>query len=100
MAHLEFRVLPSAAKTKLEPPSQQEAAAPPCFFSQVCLRRAAMEKAGRSVCRGCAGRVRGLEYPLRDPSLQPIYLTGRDASEALDMVEIDVPPQSEPETGG
>ena len=100
MGYLEFRVLPSPSQTKLEPPSQQEAAAPPCFFSQVCLRRAAIEKAGRSVCRGCAARVRGIEYPLRDPSLQPLYLTGRDASEALDMVEIDVPPQKEPDAGG
>jgi hypothetical protein len=88
MARLEFRVQPAlepaAASTPL---TQQETAAPPCFFSRVCLRRAAIEKAGRSVCRGCAARVRGVEYPLRDPSLQPLYLTGRDACEALDMIE-------------
>jgi hypothetical protein len=82
MACLEFRVLPTPVSSP-----QQEVAAPPCFFSQVCLRRAAIEKAGRSVCRECAARLRGAEYPLREPSLQPLYLTGRDASEALDMTE-------------
>ena len=81
MASLEFRAIPA-----LVPSSQEEAAAPPCFFSRVCLRRAAIEKAGRSVCRDCAARLRGAEYPLRDPSLQPLYLTGRDAGEALDMI--------------
>ena len=60
-------------------------AAPPCFFSNLCLKRAAIEKAGRSVCVGCAARLRGVEFPLRPPSLQPLYLTGRSAAEALDM---------------
>ena len=88
MACLEFRVLP--ARESPEPASASAhdgIAAPPCFFSQVCLRRSAIEKAGRSVCRGCAERLRGVEYPLRDPSLQPIYLTGRTICEDLDMVE-------------
>jgi hypothetical protein len=66
-------------------------ASPPCFFARVCAQRAAMEKAGRSVCNGCATRVRGLEYPLRDPSIQPLYLTGRSLSESLDMVEDERP---------
>jgi hypothetical protein len=91
MGGLEFRVLPESKPAAPAQPSQSSAlevaAAPPCFFSQVCLRRAAIEKGGRSVCRGCAGRMRGVEYPLRDPSLQPLYLTGRDAREALDMIE-------------
>jgi hypothetical protein len=91
MARLELRVLPAPnpAETlqSTSPGAQHEVAAPPCFFSQVCLRRAAMEKAGRSVCRGCARRLRGVEYPLRDPSIQPLYLTGRAACEALDMLE-------------
>jgi hypothetical protein len=59
----------------------------PCFFSNLCERRAALEKAGRSVCRACAGRLRGREYPLRGASEQSLYLTGRAAAEALDMVE-------------
>ena len=82
MACLEFRVLPTLVSS-----TEQDVAATPCFFSQVCFRRAAIEKAGRSVCRECAGRLRGAEYPLRDASLQPLYLTGRDAAEALDMTE-------------
>jgi hypothetical protein len=63
----------------------QAFAAPPCFFSNLCLRRATIEKAGRSVCVGCSTRLRGVEFPLRPPSLQPLYLTGRAAAEALDM---------------
>lgn len=64
-----------------------EIAAPPCFFWGLCGERAAFEKAGRSVCHGCAARLRGIEYPLRGPSREPIYLTGRAVAEALDMVE-------------
>jgi len=61
---------------------------PPCFFAEVCLKWAEMEKAGRSVCHDCAVHLRGVEYPLRGPSLQPIYLTGRTAAEALDMLDL------------
>ena len=59
----------------------------PCFFWNLCRDRAIVEKAGRSVCRGCAGRLRGSEYPLRDASEDSLYLTGRAAAEALDMLE-------------
>jgi hypothetical protein len=59
----------------------------PCFFSNLCARRAALEKAGRSVCRSCAGRLCGREYPLRGASENSLYLTGRAAAEALDMLE-------------
>ena len=59
----------------------------PCFFWNLCQRRAALEKGGRSVCRACANRVRGREYPLRIPSEESLYLTGRVAAEALDMIE-------------
>ena len=62
-------------------------ASPPCFFWKLCSERAAMEKSGRAVCQRCAGSLRGVEYPLRNPSSQPIYLTGRAAAEAMDMVE-------------
>lgn len=61
--------------------------APPCFFALFCLQRAAMEKAGRAVCLLCALHLRGFEYPLRGPSAQPLYLTGRTAAEALDMLD-------------
>jgi len=62
---------------------------PPCFFWKACSARAALDKAGRSVCRRCASRLRGAEYPLRAPSAQPIYLTSHAAAESLDMVELD-----------
>ena len=62
--------------------------APPCFFWRVCSQRAALEKAGRSVCRGCAARLRGTEYPLRIPCADPLYFTGRAAAQALDMLEL------------
>lgn len=61
--------------------------ASPCFFWNLCERRAAVEKAGRSVCLACAGRLRGREYPLRAASVEALYLTGRSAAEALDMLE-------------
>jgi hypothetical protein len=69
------------------PPDTEDFIAPPCFFSELCARRAEMEKAGRSVCCSCAARLRGVEYPLRPPTSEPLYLTGRAAAEALDMVE-------------
>jgi hypothetical protein len=58
-----------------------------CFFGNLCESRATMEKAGRSVCRACANRLRGREYPLRGASVEALYLTGRAAAEALDMIE-------------
>lgn len=61
--------------------------ASPCFFWNLCERHADIEKAGRSVCRGCAARLRGQEYPLRAASREALYLTGRSAAEALDMLD-------------
>jgi len=61
--------------------------APPCFFWEKCRNYAQLEKGGKSVCQPCAERMRGLRYPLRPPSREPLYLTGRHAAEALDMVE-------------
>lgn len=66
---------------------RQASISKPCFFWNLCACRAALEKAGRSVCRACAGRLRGREYPLRGGSEESLYLTGRAAAEALDMVE-------------
>jgi len=84
--------------------------APPCFFWSVCSQRAALERAGRSVCRGCAAKLRGTEYPLRSPCAEPLYFTGRAAAQALDMLELESRPArhayklinpytSSPETG-
>ena len=61
--------------------------APPCYFWSFCAQRAVLEKAGRSVCRQCAAKLRGMEYPLRGPCAEPLYFTGRTAAEALDMLE-------------
>lgn len=66
---------------------KQAGTSTPCFFGNLCERRAVLEKAGRSVCRGCAVRLRGREYPLRIASEESLYLTGRAAAEALDMLE-------------
>src|SRR5262249_3241619 len=60
---------------------------PPCFFWSVGGTNATMEKVGRSVCRSCADRLRGYEYPLRRPSDEPLYANFLGAAEALDMVE-------------
>ena len=60
---------------------------PPCFFWDVCAQVSKIEKAGRSVCTQCAVALAGIEYPLRAPSLQPLYLTGRMAAGALDMLD-------------
>jgi hypothetical protein len=62
-------------------------AAPPCFNWTGCGQRAAVEKAGRSVCRRCAAMLRGTEYPLRNPSAEALYASDRLAAEALDMLE-------------
>ena len=80
---------PIADRTResLAPHIVAEVTPPPCFFWNLCSARATVEKAGRSVCLGCAARLRGVEYPLRRPSLEPLYLTGRAAAEALDMLE-------------
>jgi len=66
---------------------EQASISTPCFFSNLCESRAVVEKAGRSLCRGCAFRLRGREYPLRGPSEESTYLTGRAVAEALDMLE-------------
>jgi len=54
---------------------------PPCFGFRKCARRAEMEKGGRAVCRECAAKMRGAEYPLRKP--------GRDSLAASILLEID-----------
>jgi len=68
---------------------------PPCYFWNVCSAPAALEKAGRSVCRRCAAHLCGVEYPLREASIEPIYPTARAAAEALDMVATSIRNPSE-----
>ncbi len=62
-------------------------AAPPCFYFKSCRRTAHVEKVGKSLCRPCAERLKGREYPPRKPSLRPLYASAQEAREALDMVE-------------
>jgi hypothetical protein len=64
-----------------------DCSAPPCFYWVCCRQRAALEKAGRSVCRRCSAMLRGTEYPLRNPCAESLYPSGRTAAEALDMLE-------------
>jgi hypothetical protein len=71
----------------MPPAALQAFVSTPCFFWNLCTARAVLEKAGRAVCRGCAGRLRGREYPLRRGSEAALYLTGRVAAEELDMIE-------------
>ena len=78
---------PSAALAADVVPDAYPAIPPPCFYWKVCAKRAVVEKVGRSVCRGCAARLRGVEYPLREPSPTPIYLTSHVAAESLDSVD-------------
>jgi hypothetical protein len=77
----------NTAPSQIPPHPIQDHVPPPCFFWNLCAARAAMEKAGRSVCKGCSARLRGAEYPVRAPSPESLYLTGRVAAEALDMVD-------------
>ena len=78
---------PTPELSASSPADSPAPAPPPCFFWSVCSQRAALEKAGRSVCRRCAAKLRGTEYPLRSPCAEPLYFTGRSAAEALDMLE-------------
>lgn len=81
-------ITPRSSDPSARPSKIQDVTAPPCFFSRVCRRRAEVEQTGRAVCRECAQtRLHGAEYPLRGTAAEPLYLTGRAASEALDMVE-------------
>ena len=68
-------------------PDSEQLTPPPCFYWKVCATRAVVNKVGRSVCRGCAARLHGPEYPLRPPSRPPRYLSGPIAAELLDMTE-------------
>jgi hypothetical protein len=60
---------------------------PPCFNFALCGARAALEKRGRAVCRACAAKLAGREYPLRAPSKRNLYRSVIEMVEALDMYE-------------
>ena len=47
-----------------------------CYF---CGEAAGLEKGGRTVCASCKYRVNGTEYPLRRPTVRPLYNQGEAA---------------------
>jgi hypothetical protein len=71
----------------IQPKGEVAAGAVPCFFWPDCQNRAEVEKVGKSVCRSCAAALRGTEYPLREPTLRPLYRSGFECAEACDMTE-------------
>lgn len=56
-----------------------------CFYAKVCRNVATLEKQGKTVCRECADRLPGTEYPLRSGRWRPEdwYM----AAKHLEMVE-------------
>lgn len=85
---MESLLIPTKIRGKhMQTAAVQACGSTPCFFWNLCEARAVIEKGGRSVCRECATRFRGREYPLRGQSADALYLTGRAAAEALDMIE-------------
>lgn len=57
----------------------------PCFFQQECGGTAEIEKQGKAVCRPCAVRIKGAEYPLRAPSREPLYPVPEELARQLGM---------------
>lgn len=45
---------------------------PPCFHWRKCGEQASLEKQGKSLCRQCAARYPGTEYPLRSGRQSPL----------------------------
>jgi hypothetical protein len=61
--------------------------APPCFFHRDCGGVAEIEKQGKAVCRACAGGLSGVQYPLREPSREPLYSKPEELVLQLEMKE-------------
>ena len=59
-------------------------APPPCFYFGECKRRAEVEKQGKAVCTSCAGKLRGITYPLRAPQEHPPYASAAELAYAMD----------------
>jgi hypothetical protein len=57
----------------------------PCFFHRDCGGMAEIEKQGKAVCRVCAKAMKGIEYPLRQPSREPLYPVPADLVKQLGM---------------
>ena len=59
--------------------------APACFYFRICRNCAHIEKDGKTVCRACAARCPGREFPLRPPSRAPLYKDDRELAAAMDL---------------
>lgn len=59
--------------------------APACFYFRICRNRAGVEKNGKTMCRACAARHPGREFPLRPPSRAPLYGNDRELAVAMDL---------------
>ena len=57
----------------------------PCFNFSACRRNANVEKGGKSLCRSCANQLAGREYPLRQPTREPLYKDDSEVSESLGL---------------
>ncbi len=51
-----------------------------CFFHHLCAGVAELEKQGKTVCRACASAMKGVEYPLRVPSIAPLFTPEEEKS--------------------
>ncbi len=68
-------------------PFSTDCSPPPCFYWKSCRRYAGVEQQGKSVCRPCAERLKGIPYPLRLPTRAPLYHSGWELARDLDMLE-------------
>lgn len=69
-----------AEALRIEKPEER-----PCFFHGECGGTAEIEKQGKAVCRPCAMRIKGVEYPLRAPSREPLYPVPEELERQLGM---------------
>lgn len=79
------RIAVNGAGIKAETVGTGQSEARPCFFHRDCGGMAEVEKQGKAVCRCCATGLKGIEYPLRAPSREPLYPMPEELVKQLDM---------------
>ncbi|HVB99013.1 MAG TPA: hypothetical protein VNJ12_06730 [Candidatus Dormibacteraeota bacterium] len=57
----------------------------PCFFHRRCGNTAETEKQGKTLCRPCASEISADEFPLREPTREPLYWSANDLVRQMDM---------------
>lgn len=82
-----MRLWPPPASAEFPPRHEPLSPERPCFFHQQCRRQAQLEKQGKALCRACADKVNGIEYPLRTPSRDPLYWDSDELALQLGMRE-------------